>query len=305
MGISFSFSGLLKGIFGKADSASPTLPVAAEPVRYPEFAEESAVPDRETVLQAFDTLRQNTAAPSLHITLLDERPAFAGSKVGGTPYVPTDMEIPVDANGLQLRLLAQIDCKELATLSEYPHEGLLQFWIGQDNASGLFTDGGYRVIWHPQVDASITEETVAARLRLTGDYFPVQGEFAVRFDLVPESMGMTDAHFEPQFLAAYNELTSGAPMHSLSELDDELTELLWDALPNSGHKVGGYPYFTQYDPRSEDDARTVLLLQIDSDYLDGNCKIMWGDAGVCNFFCTPEDLQKRDFSHVLYNWDCG
>ena len=29
-----------------------------------------------------------------------------------------------------------------------------------------------------------------------------------------------------------------------------------------------------------------------------------GDMGVANFFISPEDLEKRDFSHVLFYWDC-
>lgn len=30
----------------------------------------------------------------------------------------------------------------------------------------------------------------------------------------------------------------------------------------------------------------------------------WGDSGVCGFFCTPAELKERNFSNVLYNWDC-
>ena len=33
-------------------------------------------------------------------------------------------------------------------------------------------------------------------------------------------------------------------------------------------------------------------------------EMLWGDVGVCNFFIHPHDLAKRDFSKVLYNWDC-
>ncbi|WP_368500184.1 DUF1963 domain-containing protein [Kingella sp. (in: b-proteobacteria)] len=48
-----------------------------------------------------------------------------------------------------------------------------------------------------------------------------------------------------------------------------------------------------------------MLLQLDSDAGDdGIDKVLWGDAGVANFFITPEDLQLRDFSHVLFTWDC-
>jgi uncharacterized protein YwqG len=71
-----------------------------------------------------------------------------------------------------------------------------------------------------------------------------------------------------------------------------------------GHKIGGYPYFTQYDPRAYtrySDCDFNLLFQMDTDWPEN---IMWGDAGVGNFFIREEDLRNCDFSHVLYNWDC-
>lgn len=31
--------------------------------------------------------------------------------------------------------------------------------------------------------------------------------------------------------------------------------------------------------------------------------LKWGENGIANFFIHPDDLKKRDFSKVLYNWD--
>ena len=31
---------------------------------------------------------------------------------------------------------------------------------------------------------------------------------------------------------------------------------------------------------------------------------MWGDAGVANFFISEQDLKNKDFTNVVYNWDC-
>ena len=72
-------------------------------------------------------------------------------------------------------------------------------------------------------------------------------------------------------------------------------------------QVDGIPLSTQpaayrqqvfwTDPRARTDLE--LLFQLDSD--DG---VMWGDCGVGNFFITDADLKRRDFSRVLYNWDC-
>ena len=42
-----------------------------------------------------------------------------------------------------------------------------------------------------------------------------------------------------------------------------------------------------------------LLLQIDS-----TNDVSFGDSGVANFFISPSDLERLDFSRVLYTWDC-
>ncbi|MCL2424330.1 MAG: DUF1963 domain-containing protein, partial [Micrococcales bacterium] len=74
-----------------------------------------------------------------------------------------------------------------------------------------------------------------------------------------------------------------------------------------GHHIGGYPLFTQWDPRDDNDdfaGHTTLLFQLDTDQA-GGIDIMWGDMGVGNFFIEPDRLAVLDFSNVLYNWDCS
>ena len=39
-------------------------------------------------------------------------------------------------------------------------------------------------------------------------------------------------------------------------------------------------------------------------YDDRSFEIIWGDCGVANFFINSEALLKKDFSKVIYNWDC-
>ncbi|MCC3527597.1 MAG: DUF1963 domain-containing protein [Microcoleus sp. PH2017_22_RUC_O_B] len=69
------------------------------------------------------------------------------------------------------------------------------------------------------------------------------------------------------------------------------------------HKIGGYAYFTQTDPREYtpqyQDHKVVLLHMISDD------EFCWGDGGVGNFLIRAEDLEKLDFSQVIYNYDCS
>ena len=88
-----------------------------------------------------------------------------------------------------------------------------------------------------------------------------------------------------------------------SEIDEDTKYDMVDTIAeksiSNGHKMGGYPHFTQEDPRA--DSHEILLLQIDTDHPFG---IMWGDSGISNFFISADDLANADFSNVLYNWDC-
>ncbi|WP_026659599.1 DUF1963 domain-containing protein [Butyrivibrio sp. AC2005] len=69
--------------------------------------------------------------------------------------------------------------------------------------------------------------------------------------------------------------------YELSEDEDD------DEHTTSGGKLLGYPFFTQYDPR-EDGEYETLLFQMDSTFGEAY-EIMWGDAGICNFFINEED----------------
>ena len=68
--------------------------------------------------------------------------------------------------------------------------------------------------------------------------------------------------------------------------DDEVMDELNDLFTLIPCQIGGYPFFTQYDPRQEDN-NEVLLFQLDS-----QDHILWGDSGVGNFFISKEDLIK-------------
>ncbi|MBR1822888.1 MAG: DUF1963 domain-containing protein [Ruminococcus sp.] len=223
----------------------------------------------------------------MKLKLTNRKPSIFGSKIGGLGYLPHEMDVPTNKQGNQLRLLAQINCAEV-DMDNFPKQGLLQFWILNDSLSGLDFDdntnqNGFRIVYHPFIDETVTE--LELTFKVFGNpfddesVFPVKGEFAVEMVKSEESAD------------GYNDEDS----------------------PLSGHKIGGFPLLTKYDPRGKSDYHDFLLLQLDSDFEscfgeDGKYQfrenIMWGDAGTGFFFINREALKLLDFSDVLYHWDC-
>ena len=223
------------------------------------------------------------------------------------PYWDLQKPYPVDDKGDKLSLLAQIDLTQVPPLPDFPQHGLLQFFISNDDLSGLDFDNrlsqkGYRVVYHASVNPNISEKEVL-NLAIPLKNMPLgDTQYQLSFDLSSQSMGLCDYRFEKLFK------TTAEKLKIKFDEDDELLDLIdedtHEKLYNStaGHHIGGYPIFTQDDPRYDEELaeHTILLLQIDS-----KNGIMWGDAGVGNFFITADNLKKRDFLRVLYNWDCA
>ena len=92
-------------------------------------------------------------------------------------------------------------------------------------------------------------------------------------------------------------------IESYSDLEDEVAEEFYEKICSGGSRIGGYPFFTQWEIRDKDD-ENKLFIQLDSLYDSKEDILMWGDSGVANFFIIDEDLKNRNFEDVIYNWDC-
>ena len=243
------------------------------------------------------------------------KPELTDSKFGGLPYWPSDMEYPTDKYGEKLVLLAQINFDK-AKLYDHrlPKHGILQFFISTDELSGVdFEDPtsqeNFRVIYHAEPDRSVTEESVRALgVKASTDFdfretnLPFTDEYKLSFEEITDYMTCSVDDFD----ALVANIIMDCFGEELSEnsvwkhFNDTEFNYLTDALDTTawGHKMLGYPSFTQSDPRNGDDYKT-LLLQVDS-----QDDIMWGDCGIANFFINEKDLKKLDFSKVFYSWDC-
>lgn len=249
------------------------------------------------------------------------------SKMGGVPYFPKGMEYPTvrggEHAGKPLYFLAQLNFARLPKIAGFPTDGILQFFAGFDydedymlgmNYDDRCNQNAFRVIYHENVINDVTKLYSAEDMpefEELDPYFPVKGELLLTAD-EPEKVSVTssDNRFEGAFIAAYNEIC-GTGFESLwgsgglYDADADFCNAVFEACNFQGTCIGGYPSFAQGDPRGNYPDHTMLLFQSDSEWDGADYCVSWGDVGVANFFITPEDLAKRDFGKVLYNWDCG
>lgn len=217
-----------------------------------------------------------------------------GSRVGGLAFVTDDYPEPRDSDGGRMIFLAQLNLAKLPPLEGYPTEGLLQFFIADDDLLGLEYNklaGGsgsfvVRLIPASELDRGrLAEASQSEYTPVSGGYFTVDG---VLYDQLPNP---EDKDFGT---------VTGIDWYS----EDPEIEAIFDTLyafPQSVYGAG-WATFTQEDPR-DGDSEFELLFQLDNE-VDKGVQVMFGDGGVANFFITREDLAQRNFHNAAYNWDC-
>ena len=238
-----------------------------------------------------------------------------GSFLTGHPYLPAGRGWPEGAHGPQA-FVAQVNFAQIGELAGYPDSGLLQWFVDPDSNYGLSSDQsqgstGFTVRWYPELSAA----SVAAPDAPT----PVD-----HLDEVPmEFVGPTEITFQ-----------SGSSIPSWEELPTVVQQdAVWERVAmafgegrsepafvfdeyirggssvmtefGTGSKVGGYPTFTQLDPRGTASYPATgtpgasLLVELDSMDVGG-----WGDSGVAHLFGDPAALAEGDTSGIRYHWDC-
>ncbi|MEG4339562.1 DUF1963 domain-containing protein [Microcoleus sp. D3_18_C2] len=225
------------------------------------------------------------------------------SKFGGLPYLPKGFEYPKTPDGKYLFLLAQINFSEVPPLDGFPDRGILQFYIADDDLYGLdlgnsanvdnpALEDRFKIIYFPQPDFTVENMITNYDFLPEPEYFPVHGCCGLQFTKKYAPISTSDRQFT-QLLGEIDEFFTTARKIYLEY--QEISSF-------RGHKIGGYPDFTQDHPRCH--KADILLFQMDTDR-DETVYIMWGDTGIGNFFIDESALRQLDFSEVLYNWDCA
>lgn len=277
----------------------------------------------ETLREAFEATKRIAIRCSMTENSSVYNDVFA-SKCGGIPYFPKNTEYPDNGHGVPLGFIAQVNLTELfknpdiATaadqdpfLQHYPRQGMLSFFHNlTDDLYGLYfgnTPGniGYRVLYFPEIITDESQLTQSAHKKIhqlakEGNVFAHDGLGICSLD---ESYMMNFSLQETVFSYAdscisYNE--AERDLLALIESNEIFSDISYDLVDktNFTSHIGGYAGFIQSDPR-EDDEFNILLLQIDSN--DGPA---FGGGASMQLFINQDDLKKRDFTRVLYDWAC-
>lgn len=256
-----------------------------------------------------------------------------GSKLGGYPYIPVDGEIPTNAKGEPLLMIAQLNLSEIPNSILPLKDGILQFWIGNDKHYGADFENpcsseNSRVLYYPTIEKCLSKKAVEQLFLAVVDLdaslmFPLQKPFVneFKFRIKKEDtiyICPNDLNFSKILVKKYNELYSEEPI--LDVFEDILykaenfseSNLKADRFLNPpmlftfNGKILGYPDFIQDDPRKnapKDLQEYILLFQLSSKKFK-NSELNWGKEGIARWFIHPKDLKKGDFSKVWYTWDC-
>ncbi|GAA5096535.1 YwqG family protein [Wohlfahrtiimonas larvae] len=277
----------------------------------------------QTLIDLLKKMEQLTISLSANESI-DVESHIYSSKLCGVAYFPKEQEYPRNKDGQPLALIAQLNLDEIFAdiemleacntdnfLRHYPKTGMLSFFNdATDDLMGLefkepFSKTGYKVIYFPEViqnDENIALAEFNELSAIVGD--DCYGALSMgQSYLITSSLKYTIPSLEISTLNDENLLK----FHDYTEnqLDEESSEDVMEALYDQatevcqGHAIGGYPMLTQFDPRGDNDDRTILLFQLDS---VGD--VMLGDCGSMQFFISEQDLKNRDFSNVLYDWAC-
>ena len=275
-------------------------------------------PTQAQIEQLVADLNAMTCREVIRIALsLADNLALTDSKLGGIPYIPQGGALPTDVDGKPLFMLAQINCEQLPENTLYPKKGLLQFWIAATEAPlyGLDYDDPCsndfkRVIYYSDFGEALPIDDFINDYTFDDKNLPFNSkrQFALHFKKDTESISLEERAATQLFFEKWNEAFS-THITTIDEFFDEVPDDICEEInayllkEPTGHKIGGYPYFIEYDPREENDPHTFLLLQIDIDNVEGE-EICWGNlGGVANFFISPEDLDNCKFDNIFFHWE--
>lgn len=283
-----------------------------------------------------DELKEEVGLPTIIVCPNKrKKTTLTDSKFGGLPYWDSSIPYPTDNAGNKLKLLAQFNLSEIANvcpteISSLPKCGILQFFLlsEADYLYGSDLDDytnkeHFRVIYHPTINENIVlEDVMALNIPIASasenDFEPISSEIGLDFEL-KKSVSVESEDFKIAFIkkaSSYGwsiknigNCVTDTLYFCLEEDNEEAASELLDYAYNENDCLLGYPTFTQFDPRNDEEKYakydTQLFQMVSYEADEGTDYIaVWGDMGIAHFFINHDKLLEKDFSDIMYYWDC-
>lgn len=243
--------------------------------------------------------------PQVKLSLTDAKEDFPlwKSNLNGNPYLPKGFNYPTEENGFPMKMIAQLNLEELPILEDYPEKGILQFYVKSgDDYFGR--DDAVKVIYHENIieDESqlVTDFSFLSSIDMEDwlyeepdRIFTITGSLKYK---MPDAQ--TIIRLKPKLIEKL-EKDESIIGDSFAILDDLASEV--NGIEEVKHQLGGHHCILQHDILEEKTQYDTLLFQLDSDIETG---IYFWDMGIAGFFINKEKLRNKDFSDVLYDWEC-
>lgn len=256
----------------------------------------------EKLKNLIDCISEKTKQDCYVIDIIDEKPGITDDKIGGIPYIPIGEDFPVDQNGNILALLLQVNCEHI-DLEGWPKEGILE----------IFTDS--ELDYPSSCEIRLFKKDLPYRIdfpQIDFDYFIVTNKDGFKIKLTKDycTMPIEDFRFD-KIIEEISEDILGQKIYNIFGIQEAFPEEkdFYDAyIKNTKHHnitIGGYPGFTQEDPREyEEEFKDKLYCIFKLDSAEDFHKFDVGDAGIFCTFINFDQFKNCNFDDAQNTWDC-
>lgn len=253
----------------------------------------------ERLEEVIELLKKETEKNCYKIEIVKGTPSILDDKLGGWPYLPVGEIYPKDKNGRALSLLLQINLKNI-DLPNFPKKGIFEVFTNNDwpckYSIKLFEEGKEYQTEFPELDYEFPFISKPLKIVLNKDKaYMSLNDYRIDSVLCPIIQKVYGIKVKSllDFLDTFEDDNGGDWYEGLNQ-----------SLNHHKMTLGGYPDFTQSDPReSMRIKKDECLFKIDSG-IERTKSIQIGDSGIIFGLISATDLENINLKKALVDWDC-
>ena len=249
---------------------------------------------KQLVDEFFDKTKKKSILLSVGEMKKNDDGDITRSKLGGKPYWPKDKTYPKDK-----LCLVQLNFNDLPNLDGFPSKGILQIFV---DPKDVYLESEKCIgIYHENIvskyDMMEITDDIHTSLNTDSEVF-LNGVSSLSGKLVDQCNQYGTVGFDEEILPIYKKYFPDIECESIYDVKgiDCICDLIKDG--RYGTRIGGYPSFTQSDPREGYSNIPELLVQLDCEGI-----FKWGDMVIANIFINQDKLINRRFSNLYFHWD--